>query len=199
MAEELNPNEILSVEFEYISQSAFQANEDRAKVSTLYLLTVGSFLAAMMSVRSESLGSQTASFAFAGLFFILSVYAALSLVQLIRLRQAWHASAVAMDRIKNYYIRHSTSEGLEDAFEWKTTTLPRRFKPWSVSFLMALQIGMLGAAAIGASVIFVVLALTGSFEVWMWVIAILVAIIYFIDLMLIYWWLLRDTSEPDGS
>ena len=51
--DKINPDSILVAEYNYISRSAFQANEDRAKVSTLYLLTVGSFLAALLSLHSD--------------------------------------------------------------------------------------------------------------------------------------------------
>ncbi len=43
MDDKLKADSILSAEFNYIANSAFQANEDRAKVTTLYLVTVGSF------------------------------------------------------------------------------------------------------------------------------------------------------------
>ena len=41
--------DILQAEFNYIAQTAFQANEDRARVTTFYLVNLGGFVAALYS------------------------------------------------------------------------------------------------------------------------------------------------------
>lgn len=195
MEKKLSADTILSAEFNYIANSAFQSNEDRAKVTTLYLITVGSFLASMLAVQLDSVGNQLASLAFAILFLILSIYAVISLLQLTRLRQAWYGSAVAMNKIKNYYIENQTDVPLQDAFEWTMATLPSKYKPWSVSFLLALQVALLGGASLGAAILFFGLGFSGELKNWMWIIAILVALIYVADLIALYWWLLRDVDK----
>lgn len=192
MEDKLIADSILSAEFDYITRTAFQSDEDRAKVTTLYLITVGSFLAAMLAVQLDTLGSQLASVAFAVLFTILSGYAILSLLQLVRLRQAWHASAVAMNRIKNYYVEHLPEIPLGEAFDWHDGNLPPKFKPWSLSFLLALQVALLGGASFGAAILFFGIGLAGGLRSWMWIIALLVAFIYVADVIAVYWWLLRE-------
>jgi hypothetical protein len=47
----LNVDTILAAEYNYAAQTAFQANEDRARVTSFYLVTVGSFLAAILSTQ----------------------------------------------------------------------------------------------------------------------------------------------------
>ena len=195
MDDKLKADSILSAEFNYIANSAFQANEDRAKVTTLYLITVGSFLASMLTVQLDSIGDQLASLAFATLFLILSIYATISLLQLTRLRQAWYSSARAMNRIKNYYVANLPDVPLQDGFEWTMETLPPRYKPWSVAFLLAMQVALLGGASLGAAILFFGLGLSGELKGWMWVIALLVASIYVADLIAAYWWLLRDVEK----
>jgi hypothetical protein len=195
MVDKLNPDSILAAEYEYISHAAFQANEDRAKVTTLYLLTVGSFLAAMLTLEVDFVASQTISVALAALFAILSGYAALTLLQLVRLRQAWHESVMAMSQLKEYYMTRFEEEPLKEAFAWSRETVPAQFKPWSISFLLALQVILLGAASLAAAVLFLGLALSGESKAWMWIIAILVALIYFFDLLAVYWWLLREDEK----
>ena len=195
MDDKLNPDPILAAEFDYISRSAFQANEDRAKVTTLYLLTVGSFLAAMLSLQVDFGASQTISVALAALFAILSGYAALTLLQLVRLRQAWHESILAMNQLKDFYLTQFEETPLKDAFAWSRETVPPQFKPWSISFLLALQVTLLGAASLAAAVLFLGLALSGESKAWMWIIAILVALIYFFDFLAVYWWLLREDER----
>jgi hypothetical protein len=50
---ELNSNEILQAEFGCIAQCAFQANEDRARVSNYYLVTVAAAVGALVSGKLE--------------------------------------------------------------------------------------------------------------------------------------------------
>jgi hypothetical protein len=195
MVDKLNPDSIMVAEYEYISHAAFQANEDRAKVTTLYLLTVGSFLAAMLSLQVDLVASQTISVALAALFAILSGYAALTLLQLVRLRQAWHESIMAMSQLKEYYLTRFEEESLKEAFAWSRETVPAQFKPWSISFLLALQVTLLGAASLATAVLFLGRALSGESKAWMWIIAILVALIYFFVLLAVYWWLLREEEK----
>ena len=61
--------------------------------------------------------------------------------------------------------------------------------------MLALQVTLLGAASLAAAVLFLGLALSGGLRSWMWFIAILVALIYFFDLLAVYWWLLRDDDK----
>ena len=200
MSGDLKADSILAAEFEYIAQSAFQANEDRAKVSTLYVLTVGSFLAAMFGSQTDLLQTEIIYLAFAILFAILGLYAALTLLQLVRLRQAWYDSALAMNQIKEYYIQNLDELSLDGAFRWRQTTLPVKFKPWSVAFLMALQVTILGGAAVGTTLVFAGLALLPNTNNWLWVLAGFVGLIYAVDLIGLYWYLLRDKKAgADGA
>lgn len=195
MEDKLIADSILSAEFDYITRTAFQADEDRAKVTTLYLITVGSFLAAMLTVQLDIFGNQAAALAFAALFALLSGYAILSLLQLIRLRQAWHASAMAMNHIKKFYCDHLPEIPLKEAFAWNEGNLPPQYKPWSLSFLLVLQVALLGGASLGAAVLFFGIGLAGGMRSWMWIIALLVAIIYVADMIAAYWWLLRNQAN----
>ena len=43
--------ELLETEFDYIARTAFQANEDRAHVSSFYLVAVGPMVAALFSTQ----------------------------------------------------------------------------------------------------------------------------------------------------
>ena len=199
MSGDLKADSILAAEFEYVSQTAFQANEDRAKVSTFYVLTVGSFLAAMFGLQTDLLQRQFIYLAFAILFSILSLYAGLTLLHLVRLRQAWYESAQAMNQLKDYYIQNLDGLALEGAFRWRRSTMPVKFKPWSVSFLMALQVTILGGAAVGATMVFAGLALLSSTNGWLWVLAGFVGLIYAVDLIGLYWYMLRDKAGTDGD
>lgn len=196
---DLKADSILSAEYEYIAQTAFQTNEDRAKVSTFYVLTVGSFLAAMLGLQTDILKTQFIYVAFALLFAVLSFNAALTLLQLVRLRQAWYDSVQALNQLKAYYIDQAGDLPLNEAFRWGDSSLPPKFKPWSVSFLLALQVTILGGAAVGATLVFSGLALLSNPNAWLWVLSGFVGLMYAAYLIALYWYLLRDKREDDEA
>jgi hypothetical protein len=119
----LDPNAILTAEFNYIAQTAFQANEDRARVTNFYLITLAGFVAAILGMRFEGLMLPYGYWAFVALFVILALASLLTLLQLVRLRQAWFDSVSAMNRLKDYYARHVGDPQLEEAFAWKALFL----------------------------------------------------------------------------
>jgi hypothetical protein len=151
-ASDLDANSILVAEYEYIAQTAFQANEDRSRVATFYLVSVGSFLAAAFTTLNDSPTNVNLIWAFVILFFGLSLYGLFTLLQLARLRAAWFESVQAMNRIKEYYLKHPSLPDLEQAFAWRGSTLPPRLKLTSVTFLSALQIAVLAGIMFGTAV-----------------------------------------------
>jgi hypothetical protein len=50
-------DELLASEYDYIAQTANQANEDRARVSSFYLIAVGSLLAALFGTQFFTIDS----------------------------------------------------------------------------------------------------------------------------------------------
>jgi len=122
MAEkELDPNVILEAEYEYIATTATQSNEDRAKVTSFYFVTVGSLLAAIFGAQyiedlSNSGGDpRTVYWGFSLLFSVLTVLGYLTVAQLARLRTAWRESVHAMNVIKEYYEKE-LGGNLDQAF-----------------------------------------------------------------------------------
>ncbi len=188
----LDPNDILTAEFGYISQTAFQANEDRARVTNFYLVTLVGFIAALLGAQVQNLMVPHVYWAFAALFVVLFLASILTLLQLVRLREAWFESVRAMNDIKAYYQANLPGLKLDTAFRWRSTTVPARYKPWSVGYLLALQVAVLGGASAGAAVIFV--GLTGGVWAWGWAVAATLA--GSTAQMVLYWALLR--SRPPG-
>lgn len=152
MPNDLIPDEILSREFEYIAQTATQAQEDRARVTTFYLVAAGTFVAAILGVQFEDIARSFITIAFVALFVVLSLMGLLTLLQLIRLRQAWFESVRAMNQMKDYYVKRQPD--LADAFRWRTATIPVKYKPWSVAYLLALQVAVLSTGTLAAAVLF---------------------------------------------
>jgi hypothetical protein len=180
--EKLGPGEIMLAEYSYIAQTAFQAGEDRARVTNYYLVAVGTLVAAFLSSQLQK-GLQPAIYgAFSALFFVLSVAGVFTILQLVRLRDAWHESVRAMNQIKEFYIQRLPNEGLADAFRWRDSTIPARYKPWSLSFILVGQVALLDGATLGAVVVFAALALGLN---W-WVYGIVIGLAFFVIQLLLY-------------
>lgn len=152
----LEAEELLEAEFEYIAQAAFQANEDRARVSSFYLVAVGSLVAALFSTQLLDGGfdPRFVAFAFSALLFVLTLLGTLTTLQLARLRLAWYEAALAMNQLKEYWIRHAQDKNLESAFRWNTSTLPPVYKTNSISFYQTVEVAMLSGLTFGAAVYF---------------------------------------------
>ncbi len=147
---------LLKAEFEYISRTAFQANEDRARVSSFFLVAVGSLVAALFSTQllDRNIDPVLLAWAFSGLFLVLTVLGTLTTLQLSRLRAAWYDSMLAMNQLKDYWMQSSTDKSLRQAFKWDTGTLPRKYKVNSVSYYQTLEVALLSGITFGASVFF---------------------------------------------
>ena len=150
-------NEIITAEYEYIAQTALQANEDRARISTFYIVSVGSLVGALISTTSDTTNITLG--AFAGLFLFLSLFSLITLLQLVRLRSAWFESSKAMNQIKEVIIENAKDTSLQKIFRWRSATLPATYKPWSVAFLLALQVSLLGSVTFGAFIYYIGLIL----------------------------------------
>lgn len=147
-------DELLAAEYNYIAQTANQANEDRARVSSFYLIAVGSLVAALFGTQlfDAERFTQAVKIIFSGLFVLLTVLGTFTVMQLARLRSAWYESMLAMNQLKDFAM--SQSPELIKAFRWKSTTLPSKYKAGSVSYYQAIEVAMIGGLTFGAAVFF---------------------------------------------
>lgn len=162
----LNSDEMLQQEFKYIAQTAFQANEDRSRVTSFYFVSVGSFVAAIIGTQLEA-QSRIVSFAFFALFLVLTIMGGLTIAQLARLRAAWHESVEAMNQIKDFYIEHHPE--VEPAFKWRWKSIPKTNKPYSIANLIAVETAMLSSLTTGAGSYFL-LSFLGEVNLAGWLI-----------------------------
>jgi hypothetical protein len=147
-------DELLAAEFHYIAQTAIQANEDRARISSFYLIAVGSAVAALLGTQLFDLNSplRTVNLIFSGLFALLTLLGSSTMMQLARLRAAWYESALAMNQMKDYMMtQHIT---LNQAFRWKTSTLPSKYKKDSISYYQAVEVAVISSLMSGAAAYF---------------------------------------------
>jgi hypothetical protein len=113
-----------------------------------YLLAFGVIATGVLAILSreadlpQSIGTL--------LLWILCAVGWLYFLKIIRLRQAWHDSARAMNQIKEFFIQHDEHfepEELRSAFLWQPHTLPPPDKPWTVFFYSAVLIALLDSMA----------------------------------------------------
>ena len=146
----LYSGDILKLEFEYARFTASEAMQDRHTMVNFYLLAFGVIATGVLAILSreanlpQSIGTL--------LLWILCAVGWLYFLKIIRLRQAWHESARAMNQIKEFSIHHDERfepEELRHAFRWQAHTLPAPDKPWTVFFYSALLIALLDSMAYG--------------------------------------------------
>jgi hypothetical protein len=147
-------DELLAAEFNYIAQTAIQANEDRARVSSFYLIAVGSLVAAMFGAQyiDSTFLSIDVNVLFSGLFVLLTLMGTSTILQLARLRSAWYESALAMNQLKDYMM--GQNQTLTQAFRWTTGTLPSKHKKDSISYYQAMEVALISGLMFGAAIFF---------------------------------------------
>lgn len=186
--EQIHPvelDELLAAEFNYIAQTATQANEDRARVSSFYLIAVGSLVAALFGTQlfDPNLFSQTVKLMFCGLFVLLTLLGASTVMQLAQLRSAWYESLQAMNQIKDFAMEQNPE--LAKAFRWKTSTIPSKYKRKSVSYYEALEVSLIGGLMFGAAMFFLQQAFF-SISILTWLFCILMGVVAVLVQMTIY-------------
>lgn len=150
----LDPKDLLIAEFNYIADNVFQANEDRARVSSYYFVTAAAVVAAIVGVKLDS-ASVGVYWGLALMFAVLSAIGLFTLLQLARLRIAWNDSVKAMNRVMKYYIEHASANDLPDAFEWyQPNTIPSPDRVRSKAFLLALSVITICFGTTSASVVY---------------------------------------------
>lgn len=161
-------DELLAAEYDYIAQTATQAYEDRARVSSFYLVAVGSLVAAIFGTQlfDAEKFTQTVKFMFSVLFLLLTLLGTSTVMQLGRLRAAWHESMMAMNQIKDFAV--SQKPELIRAFRWKTSTLPAKDKKGSVSYYQAIEVAFISGLMFGAAVFFLLQGLSTEVGILHW-------------------------------
>ena len=150
MKENLDPNSILSAEFQYASDTAHQANDDRGKVFEVFLANIVTLVSAAVSPSILNVDNKSI---FVFVFIALFMFGVITLFQLTRTRVAWVSSVKAMNQIKDYYIKHN--KGLEDAFKWKVTTIPKSNSKSSIIFVQSISIMILNSFNVSLIIYFI--------------------------------------------
>ena len=179
---EVNCDSILIAEYSYIVQTIQYTNEDRARASSYYFLVAGSVIAAILGLQSDFVNSRNIYVILSLLFCVLAAYGILIQLHLIKLRLAWFDSITAMNQIKNYYLKYSKADNLQDAFRWNSNIMPEVNKFNSISFILVLQIAFFGSTSLSMSCLFLGL----FWEMWWLTIAIVIGVVFFFAQAFLY-------------
>lgn len=152
----LTAENLLTQEFGYANITAYQAQEDRARFFGLYLTLVG-ILAAALGAVTQLGGSFNRELLLpigAVLLMLAGLLGIIFFTLLVRLRQAWFGSLLAMNRIKKYYIEQLTAElpDIDNAFEWKYHTLPESGRIGSPTFIVCYTTAAISSFCMGVAV-----------------------------------------------
>ncbi len=182
---QLDPEEILIHEFEYAQSTAEQAQDDRTAILNLYLLLVGGVGSIIVGLgQSSSLSLPRGVYAL--IFALLGVIGIFILFKLVRLRQAWYDSVLAMNQIKDFYLGKFPE--LEKAFRWRTKSIPPLGKIWTITFGLSLLVMIIDSVAIAVAVYFLNLRLANND----YAVSAFAAIIFLIWQMWFYFFQLRN-------
>ena len=143
---------IIAAEYGYVAQTAFQANEDRARAWQYFFVTFATLIAALLSTQVEGIDPHQLYLTFVIIFALLAALGLITILQLVRLRQAWLESVRAMNQIKARLI--ADDPALAAYFRWTNATVPPPFKLRSFGFLQAVSVALLSGLAVGAAVAF---------------------------------------------
>ena len=144
----LEASDILQWEFDYIRTTASEAMRDRHTMINFYLLAVGIVASGVVALLKRDSGIPAT--AGTALLWGLCIIGLFYFLKIIRLRQAWHESATAMNQIKQVYIVNTEakdSEILTDAFHWDVGSLPPANKQWNVFHYSAMLVGFVNTVA----------------------------------------------------
>lgn len=148
--------DLIVAEHSYIAQTAFQANEDRARASQYFFVTFGTLIAALLSVQVPGVNPERLYTTFVIIFAVLTALGLITILELVRLRQAWLESVRAMNQVKEQLIVRDPA--LAAYFRWRMDTVPPAFKLRSFGFLQAVSVALLSGLSLGAAVAFGALA-----------------------------------------
>jgi hypothetical protein len=178
-------DEVLAAEYDYIVQTATQANEDRARIASFYLIAVGSLVAAILGTQffDPQTFTATVKLLFSALFIALTLLGTSTVVQLARLRSSWYESMLAMNQIKDFMMDQNAE--LKTAFRWTTATLPPKYKTDSISYFQAREAAVISGITFGAAVFFAQFALT-PLTVITWIVSAVLGILVAFGQLSIY-------------
>ena len=151
----LKMENMLLEEFNYVSVTAYQAMEDRARISSFYYLLLGVLASGLAAVYQFGGGTHNVPLSLVTILLFVGAIISISFfVTLIRLRQAYKESLLTMNVIKEFYIDQFKQQmpAIEQAFRWRLATMPKGERIGSVTFTIAALNAFIGSLCLAGAV-----------------------------------------------
>ncbi len=136
--------------------TAYQAMEDRARVSSLYYLLLGALASGLLAIYQLGGNTHTSSQPLVIALFVLAGLLSITFFEkIIRLRQAYRESLICMNVIKEFYIQQFQKQmpSIELAFRWRLKTIPAGERIGSVTFAICSLIALMGSFCFAGAVL----------------------------------------------
>jgi hypothetical protein len=146
---------LLIEEYKYAGNTAYQAIEDRARTVSLYYILLGILATGVSAIYQLSGSSHPYSQVLVILLLlIVSGLSATFFINIIRLRQSFLESIIAMNVIKEFYIQQFQHQmpTIEKVFRWRLSTIPAGERIGSVTFVMSYLIALMGSLCLAAAI-----------------------------------------------
>ena len=150
----LNIENLLIEEFKYAGSTAYQALEDRARIVNLYYILLGILVTGLSAIYQIS--GSAHSYSQLLVIIVLLVVSGLSVtffINIIRLRQSFLESIIAMNVIKDFYIQQFQQQmpNIDKVFRWRLKTIPTGERVGSVTFIMGYLIALVGSLCLAVA------------------------------------------------
>lgn len=144
-------SQLLLRDYDYIRDTAKQAMNDRHTMVNYFLLITGASATIIAaSLKEVDIQQGQIKHILAGVALIINFVGWIYFMHIVRLRQAWHGSALAMNQIKEFFIQNGRvpDEIARSAFLWDTKFVPGAGKKSNVFYYSTMLISFISSLAI---------------------------------------------------
>lgn len=142
---------LLTKDYDYIRDTLTQAMNDRHTMVNYFLLITGAIFTIIFSnLNAESLQDLQVKRLLMIVALIVNFIGWIYFMHIVRLRQAWHGSALALNQIKEFYIQNGRvpDDIARSAFLWDTKTVPRAGRKSNVFYYSAVLISFIASLSL---------------------------------------------------
>jgi hypothetical protein len=151
----LKMENMLLEEFNYVSVTAYQAMEDRARISSFYYLLLGVLASGLAAIYQFGGGTHNVPLSLVTILLLVGAIISVTFfITIIRLRQAYRESVLCMNVIKEFYIQQFKQQmpAIEHAFRWRLRTIPLGERIGSVTFMFGSLNALIGSLCLAGAV-----------------------------------------------
>lgn len=139
---------LLLKDYDYITGTCSEAMNDRHTMVNYFLLIVGAvFTVVGTQISIAAFQTQQVRYILVLVALSLNFIGWIYFMHIIRLRESWHGSALAMNQIKEFFIQNGRipDELARSGFLWDTKSVPRSGKKSNVFYYSAMLISFISS------------------------------------------------------